>query len=75
MIGFFTDPHAGELLYSAVSRYHYRARNQSTETTARDLFGHPRTYIIADLQSRLDYLASQLPPEIYPVSRLIDEGS
>lgn len=73
MIGFFTDPHPDELLYSAVSRYHYRARNLSTESTARDLFGHARTHIIADLQSRLDHLASQLPPETYPVSRLIDE--
>jgi hypothetical protein len=73
MIGFFTDPHPDELLYSAISRYHYRARNGSTESTARDLFGHARTYIIADLQSRLDYLASQLPPVTYQVSQLIDE--
>ncbi|HEV2800968.1 MAG TPA: TnsD family Tn7-like transposition protein [Pyrinomonadaceae bacterium] len=73
MIGFFTDPHPDELLYSAISRYHYRARNGSTECTARELFGHAQTYIIADLQSRLDYLASQLPPQTYPVSQLIDE--
>jgi len=73
MIGLFTDPFTDELLYSAVSRYHHRVRNRSKEATARDLFGNARIKIIVDFQTRLDYLASQLPPETYPVSRLIDD--
>jgi hypothetical protein len=73
MIGLFTDPFTDELLYSVVSRYHHRVRNSSKEATARDLFGHAQTKIIVDFQTRLDYLASQLPPKTYPVSRLIDD--
>lgn len=73
MIGFFTDPYPDELLYSACSRYHRRARNISKEATARDLFGNARTKIVIDFQTRLDYLAAQLPLTTYSVSRLIDE--
>lgn len=73
MIGLFTDPFPDELLYSAVSRFHRRVRNGSKEATARDLFGHARTKIIVDFQTRLDYLASQLPPSTYPVFRLIND--
>ena len=73
MIGFFTDPYPDELLYSACARYHRRARNLSKEATARDLFGNVRTKIIVDLQTRLNYLAAQLPPKTYTASRLIDE--
>jgi hypothetical protein len=73
MIGFFTDPYPDELLYSACARYHRRARNISKEATARDLFGNARVKIVVDLQPRLGYLAAQLPPETYSVSRLIDE--
>ena len=73
MIGFFTDPYPDELLYSALARYHRRARNLSKEATARDLFGNKRAKIVVDLPTRLDYFASQLPSETYSVNRLIDE--
>jgi TniQ len=73
MIGFFTDPYADELLYSACARYHRRARNRSKEATARDLFGNNRAKIVVDFPTRLDYLAAQLPPATYSVNRLIDE--
>lgn len=73
MIGFFTDPYPDELLYSACARYHRRVRNRSKQSTTRDLFGNVRTKIVIDLQPRLDYLAAQLPPTTYPVSKLIDE--
>src|SRR5947208_2900992 len=73
MIGFFTDPYGDELLYSACARYHRRARNRSKEATARDLFGKAQTKVIVDFQTRLDYLAAQLPPTTYSASHLIDE--
>ena len=73
MIGFFTDPYPDELLYSACSRYHRRVGSISKEAAARNLFGNARTKIVIDFQTRLDYLAAQLPSATYSVSRLIDE--
>jgi hypothetical protein len=73
MIGFFTDPYPDELLYSACSRYHRRVGKISKEAAARNLFGNPRTKIVIDFQTRLGYLAAQLPLATYSVSRLIDE--
>jgi transposase len=75
MIGFFTDPYPDELLYSACSRYHKRAGNRSKEATALDLFGKGQTAIIVDFQTRIDYLAAQLPPMTYTASRLIDQNT
>ena len=75
MIGFFTDPYPDELLYSACSRYHKRAGNRSKEATALDLFGKGQTAIIVDFQTRIDYLAAQLPPTTYTASRLIEQNT
>jgi hypothetical protein len=75
MIGFFTDPHPDELLYSSCARYHQRARTQSKEATALDLFGNTRSKFIVDFPARLTYLVSQLPPETYSTARLIEENT
>ena len=75
MIGFFTDPYPDELLYSACSRYHRRVGNRSKEATALDLFGKGQTSIIVDFQTRIDYLAAQLPSVTYTASRLIDQNT
>jgi hypothetical protein len=74
MLGFFTDPHPDELLYSVCSRYHQRTGNRGKESTARDLFGTGRAKIVIDFPSRLGYLVAHLPPgHRYTVERIIDE--
>jgi hypothetical protein len=76
MLGFFTDPHPDELLYSVCSRYHERAGNRSKESTAYDLFGTGHAKIVIDLPSRLGHLVSQLPPgHCYTVERFINENT
>ena len=61
MLGFFTDPFPGEILYSAAARYHHRAKNKRTSVTARDWFGEDAYRPVVDFPSHLDYLISALP--------------
>ena len=61
MLGFFTDPFPGEILYSAAARYHHRAKNKRTSVTARDWFGEEAYRPVVDFPSHLDYLISALP--------------
>ncbi len=39
MLNFFTDPYPNELLFSAISRYHFYSGNRSTKDTNYDLYG------------------------------------
>ncbi|MDF2503026.1 TnsD family Tn7-like transposition protein [Clostridium sp.] len=50
MLSFFTDPYPNELLFSALSRYHFYSGNKSYSDTNYDLYG------ISSLNNNKDYL-------------------
>lgn len=48
MLDFFTDPYPNELLFSALSRYHFYSGNRSTKDTNYDLYGVGTIYLHDD---------------------------
>lgn len=50
MLSFFTDPYPNELLFSALSRYHYYSGNKNYRDTNYDLYG------LSLLENYYDYL-------------------
>lgn len=74
MLGYFTDPYPDETLYSAVARYHYRAKYERIIHTMRDMFGVDEYKIQIDLPSHLDRLVERLPPgHNYSADKFIDK--
>jgi|SRR5579859_6722928 len=74
MLGFFTDPHDEELLFSACGRYHDRLQYGSYRDTMQDLFGIDTITAAADLPSNLAALVERLGPgHRYTVDSLIDQ--
>jgi|GEM_PF-5943446 len=45
MLDFFTDPYPNELLFSALSRYHFYSGNRSAKDTNYDLYGVGTIYL------------------------------
>ncbi len=73
MLGFFTDPFPGEILYSAAARYHYLAKNKKTSTTVRDWFGEESYRVVVDFPSHLNHLIFALPKgHLYTTDILIE---
>lgn len=76
MIGFFTDPYPDEILYSAVARYHHRAKNRKSITTTRDLFGKNNFRLMVDFPSNINNLLERLPlSHLYTADKIIDENT
>jgi hypothetical protein len=74
MIGFFTDPHPDELLYSACARFGDKSKNRSVATVAQELFGSRTGMAVVLFPNRLGHLVSVMPPgHKYTVDRLIDD--
>lgn len=74
MIGFFTDPHPDELLYSACARFSDKMKYPAEAGAAQELFGGKYGMALIDFPNRLGHLISVMPPgHNYTVDRLIDE--
>lgn len=72
MIGFFTDPHPDELLYSACARFGDRSDYANVATVGRELFGNRIANV--GFPNRLAHLISVLPAgHQYTVDKLIDD--
>jgi hypothetical protein len=75
-LGFFTDPHPDELLYSACARFSEKSRYPNVLDALHDLFGSHKISAMVDLPNRLEILISALPPgHRYTSDRLIDNNT
>lgn len=76
MIGFFTDPHPDELLYSACARFVRRSRYPYYAHATEDLFGAKYVSAVVDFPNRLDDLIAVLPGNHqYTVDGFIDDNT
>jgi hypothetical protein len=74
MIGFFTDPNPGELIFSACARFGERMRYPNIVSVAQELFGIKGASVLVDFPNRLEHLISVLPPgHKYTVDDIIDD--
>ncbi|EJP6472072.1 TnsD family transposase [Clostridium botulinum] len=60
MIHFFTDPYKDELIYSAISRYHYYTGNIDYKDTLEELFGKRSIVPSLEIGSNIDTLSKNL---------------
>jgi hypothetical protein len=66
MLTFFTDPYEDELLYGAISRYHYYIGNIDFKDTLIELFGKDSIVPTLLLSTNLEYLLKQLGGKYTP---------
>lgn len=74
MLPFFTDPYPNELLYSAISRYHFYNGNVSFVDTLEELFDSRTVIPTIELGSHLSNLVQNLGPG-YTVERVLSENT
>lgn len=76
MLGFFTDPHPEELLYSACARFAVRAKYPNKNTVLKNLFGNERVAAVVDLPNRIDNLIEALVPgHLHTADSLIEKNT
>ena len=74
MLPFFTDPYPNELLYSAISRYHFYNGNVNFIDTLRELFGNRKVLPNIEFGSQLTILVENLGPG-YSIEKIISENT
>ena len=60
MIHFFTDPYEDELIYSAISRYHFYTGNLDYKDTIEECFGKRTIVPTLELGSPIEELAKNI---------------
>lgn len=60
MLAYFPSIYKDELIYSLLSRYHYRSGNDNGRNSIKDIFGVNKLYIIPDLTSNIGDLTYKL---------------
>jgi hypothetical protein len=75
VIGCFPDPYPDEILYSVCARYKERMMFSSQAQVLKELFYVGISSLYLDQPAHLEYLASELPCNNYPVHRLVQENT
>lgn len=60
MLPFFTNPYPGELLYSAIARYHFYSGNLDCKDTLEELFGNRSVIPSLEIGSHFSILSKKL---------------
>lgn len=74
MLPFFTDPYPNELIYSAISRYHFYNGNVHFSDTLKELFDNRTVIPIIEFGSHLTNLVQNLGPE-YSIEKIISANT
>lgn len=76
MLGFFTDPHPEELLYSACARFAVRTKYPNKNSVLKNLFGNEKVAAVVDLPNRIDNLIKALVPgHLHTADSFIDDNT
>ncbi|MFJ8087099.1 TnsD family Tn7-like transposition protein [Lysinibacillus sp. NPDC095746] len=74
MLSFFTDPYPNELLYSAISRYHFYIGNVGFAETLEELFGNRAVTPSIDFGSNLSTFVKKVGNN-YSVEKILTENT
>ncbi|GER75218.1 TniQ family protein [Weizmannia acidilactici] len=74
MLPFFTDPYPNELIYSAISRYHFYNGNVNFVDTLEELFDSRTVIPNIEFGSQLSKLVQNLGPG-YSIEKIISDNT